>query len=183
MECLNDLTIHDYIEGSLTAVEKSIVRDHLILCTGCRARYETYEKLEKSLVEPVHITPPPIIERNVLNMLFPRIPSYSSIFALIAASFLLLVTSIYIYFDFSNNSVIKALESTSSNWLGSIIRGISTIFSTIYAIFKTINAFFEIIFKVNIGVEIIAVAVLLLLSLGFYSVSHLLLKKIRGSNG
>ena len=39
MECLSDIKIHDYVEGSLTAVEKSIVRDHLILCAGCRARY------------------------------------------------------------------------------------------------------------------------------------------------
>lgn len=185
MACLHDIKIQEYIEGGLTTVEKSMVRDHLIACVKCRTRYHGYEKLEKSLTEPVFITPPPIIERNVLRMLFPRIPSYSSIFALLAASFLLLISSIYIYFDFANNSIIQALRLSShdtSNWIGSIIKAISTIFSTVYAVFKAINAFFEIIFKVNIGIEIIALSVLLLLSLSFYSFSQLLFKRIKGSN-
>ncbi len=185
MACLSEIKIQKYIEGGLAAVERSLVRDHLIVCVKCRTCYQRYEKLEKSLGEPVYITPPPIIERNVLRMLFPRIPSYSSIFALLAASFLLLIASIYIYFDFANNSIVQAFQLSShdtSNWLGSIIKAISTIFSTVYAIFRAINAFFEVIFKVNMGVEIIGLVMLLLLSLSFYSLSQLLLKKIKGSN-
>jgi predicted anti-sigma-YlaC factor YlaD len=185
MACLNEFKIQEYIDGDLTAVEKSLVRDHLIVCANCRASYQRYEKLEKSLGEPVYIAPPPIIERNVLRMLFPRIPSYSSIFALLAASFLLLITSIYIYFDFANNSIVQAFQLSShdtSNWIGSIIKSISTIFSTVYAVFKAINAFFEVIFKVNMGVEIIGLSMLLFLSWGFYSLSRLVVKKIKGSN-
>jgi len=185
MACLSEIKIQKYIEGGLAAVERSLVRDHLIVCAKCRASYQRYEKLEKSLGEPVYITPPPIIERNVLRMLFPRIPSYSSIFALLAASFLLLITGIYIYFDFANNSIIQAFQLTShdtSNWIGSIIKAISTVFSTVYAVFKAINAFFEVIFKVNIGVEIIGLCMLLFLSWSFYSLSRLVLKKIKGSN-
>ncbi len=185
MACLKSEKIHEYIEGSLPAVERSLVRDHLILCEKCRAQYEVYDRLEQSLNEPVYIVPPAVIERNVLKKLFPLTPSYSSIFALIAASFLLLVTSIYIYFDFANNSIVRAFQLTShntSNWIGSIIKAISTIFSVVYAVFKAINKFFEIIFRVDIGVEIIGLIVLLLLMLGFYSISQFLLKKIRGHN-
>ncbi len=185
MECLNETTIHEYIDGGLTAVEKSIVRDHLIVCEKCRLRHEALEKIENSLAEPVFITPPAVIERNVLNTLFPRIPSYSSVAALIAASFLLLVSSIYIYFDFANNSIVRAFQMTSSNtsnWIGSIIRAISTVFSAVYAVFKAANKMFEVIFNVNIGVEVVGLSVLILLMLGFYSVSQLMLKKIRGNN-
>lgn len=185
MECLNEEKIHEYIDGSLTAVERSIARDHLIVCNRCRVRYEAYQKIEKSLCEPVYYTPPPIIERNVLNLLFPRIPSYSSIAALIAASFLLMVSSIYIYFDFANNSIVQAFRMTShntSNWLGAVIRAISTVFSAVYAVFKAVNKLIEIIFSVNVGVEVVGLTVLLVLMLGFYSLSHLMLKKIKGSN-
>lgn len=185
MECLNEITIHEYIEGGVSAVEKSIIRDHLIVCEKCKLRHHAFEKIEKSLCEPVYITPPAVIERNVLNTLFPRIPSYSSVAALIAASFLLMVTSIYIYFDFANNSIVRAFQMTSnntSNWIGSIIRAISTVFSAVYAVFKAINKMFEVIFNVNIGVEVVGLSALILLMLGFYSVSQLMLKKIRGNN-
>ncbi len=185
MECLTNKKIHEYIEGILPAVEKSLVRDHLIVCGKCRAQYEAYERLEQTLNEPVYITPPAVIERNVLKQLFPLIPSYSSIFALIAASFLLLITSIYIYFDFANNSIVQAFQLTShntSNWIGSIIKAISTIFSAVYAVFKAISRFIEIIFRVDIGIEIIGLVVLLLLMLVFFSISQLLFKKIRGNN-
>jgi hypothetical protein len=173
------------MEGSLPAVEKSLIRDHLIVCEKCRVKLEAFERLEQTLNEPVYITPPAVIERNVLKHLFPLIPSYSSIFALIAASFLLLITSIYIYFDFANNSIVQAFQLTShntSNWIGSIIKAISTVFSAVYAVFKAINRFIEIIFRVDIGIEIIGLVVLLLLMLVFYSISQLLFKKIKGNN-
>lgn len=185
MGCLTNDKLNEYIEGGLTAVEKSIVRDHLIVCDSCRTRYEAYEMLEQTLNEPVYIEPPAAIEINVLRRLFPRIPSYSSIFALIAASFLLLVTSIYVYFDFAHNSIVRAIHLSSystSNWIASLVKAISTIFSSVYAVFKAINKFLEIIFHVNLGVEVVGVAVLVMLMLGLYSISHLLFKKIKGNN-
>lgn len=185
MACLHDTKMQQFLEDDLNAVEKSLFRDHLITCAKCRVKYQGYEKLEKSLSKPVYITPPPIIEKNVLKILFPCIPSYSSIFALIAASFLLLITSIYVYFDFANNSIVRAFQLSShntTNWIGSLIKDISTIFSAVYAIFKAINAFFEIIFQINIGMEIIGICVLMLLCLSFYSFSQLLFKKIKGNN-
>ena len=106
MECLTSTKIQDYIEGTLNSVESAMVRDHLIVCAACKKKYNEYEALEKHLLQPMEIIPPPIIERRVLRELFPALPSFSSIFALIAASFVLLVTGIYIYFDFANNSII-----------------------------------------------------------------------------
>jgi hypothetical protein len=185
MECLNNHTIQQYIEGDLNNVEKSIVRDHLIVCERCQIEYQSYLKVDTSLKNPVYINPPSIIEKYVLKKLFPLIPSYTSIFVFIAASFLLMITGIYIYFDFANNSIVKALQLTShntTNWIGSIIKIISTVFSTVYAIFKAINKFFEIVFKINIGVEIIAIVILLILIAMFYSISQLLVNKIRGQN-
>ncbi|UCH93547.1 MAG: hypothetical protein JSV88_25200, partial [Candidatus Aminicenantes bacterium] len=154
MECLNSTKIQDYIESNLNSVESAMVRDHLIVCAACKKEYNAYQTLEKHLVQPVEITPPPIIERHVLRELFPLLPSYSSIFALIAASFILLVTGIYIYFDFANNSIIQALQLTShstSNWFASVIKVISTVFSAVYTVFEALNRFVKLLFKINLG--------------------------------
>ncbi|MCK4760618.1 MAG: zf-HC2 domain-containing protein [Candidatus Aminicenantes bacterium] len=185
MACLNSETIQEYIDGELTNVENAMVRDHLIVCEKCRMEYDYYERLEKYLAEPVYITPPPAIERNVLNALFPRIPALSSVLSLIAASFILVVTWIYIYFDFANNSIIQALQLTTdktSNWIASVIQMISAVFSTVYAVFKVINAFVDAVFKINIGVEIIGIFTLLICTAFFYLGSRLVFKKIKGTN-
>ncbi len=184
MACLNDTRLQEYIDGSLTTVERAIVRDHLIVCADCRERHQSYEQLERNLLEPVEITPPDIIRRNVMKTLFPVLPSYASIFTAIAASFLMLVTGIYVYFDFANNSIIQAFQLTSStttNWLGSILKSISTIFSAVYAVFKAINKFTSILLKVDIGVEIIGLSALVLLMFGFYWVSNMMFKKMKGN--
>lgn len=185
MACITNEILQEYIEGSLTTVEKSMVRDHLIVCDDCRERHEAFESLELTLRAPVFIEPPAVIEQNVLRTLFPRIPSYSSVFALIAASFLLLVTSIYVYFDFANNSLIKAVQLTSqntSNWIASAVKGVTTIFTAVYAVFKAADRFLEIVLNVRFGAEMIGVVTLVMLLLGLYSVSHLLLNKVKGKN-
>ena len=70
MECLTNEKIQDYIDGHLNSVEMAMVRDHLISCTTCKKEYEYYETLEKQLLQPVEILPPPIIERRVLREYF-----------------------------------------------------------------------------------------------------------------
>lgn len=184
MECLTNTKIQDYIGGNLNSVESAMVRDHLIVCAACRTEYDYYGKLEKQLLQPVEITPPPVIEYSVLKELFPKLPTYSSVFALIAASFMLLVTGIYIYFDFANNSIIRALQLTSnntSNWIGSIIKFVSIVFSAVYTVFKTLNRFLDIIFNINLGAEIVGLTVLTLFSLLFYSIFKVAFKKIKNS--
>lgn len=183
MECLTNEKIQDYIDGHLNSVEMAMVRDHLISCTACKKEYEYYETLEKQLLQPVEILPPPIIERRVLRELFPQLPSYSSIFALVAASFFLLVTGIYIYFDFANNSLIQALQFTShntSNWLASIIKVISDIFSAVYAFFQAFNRFFKLIFKINLGAEILGLIVFVLFTLLLYPLFRITVRKLKG---
>ncbi len=185
MDCLNYQQINEYIEDSLSTVERSMVRDHLIVCGTCRRTHERLQQVEKNLAEPVYIAPPPGIEQFVLNTLFPRIPSLASVLTFLAASFLLLVTGIYLYFDFANNSIVQAFQATStdtSNWIASFIRVVSTIFSSVYAVFKAMNKFFTIVFNVNIGVEILAISVLLMLCLGYYSLSRFVFKKLKGNN-
>lgn len=182
--CLNSEKIEEYIDGELSSVENALVRDHLIICEKCRREHEYYERLEKYLEEPVYITPPEIIEKKVLKALFPHIPALSSILALIAASFALIVTWIYIYFDFANNSIIQALRLTSSktsNLLGSIIKTISTFFSAVYAIFRVINAFIDAVFNVNIGVEILGLLTFMIFISIFYAITRLLVRKLKGT--
>lgn len=182
MECLTDIKLHLYAEGELNSVESAMVRDHLIVCQSCNAEYEFAHQLEKHLLEPVEMIPPAMIERNVMNLLFPKLPSYSSILALIAASFVLLVTSIYIYFDFANNSIVQALQMTSnttSNWIGSIVSFIYSVFSSVYSVFKVLNRFIEIVFQINLGAEIVGLTVFIMFSLIFYSIFRLALKKLK----
>lgn len=181
MECLTDIKIQEYLDGGLNSVENAMVRDHLIVCESCQQRHEQYHELETRLLNPVELTPPPIIQQNVLSILFPKLPTYSSIAALIAASFFLMVTGIYVYFDFANNSIVQAMQLTSnntSNWLGSIITFISSIFSGVYTVFKALNKFINVIFQVNIGAEMVGLTVLLLFSLIFYSIFKLAWKKL-----
>ncbi len=186
MECLNNKKIQEYIDGDLANVEKAMVRDHLIVCEKCKHEYEYYQRLEKYLQDPVYIKPPAVIERSVMKTLFPRMPAYSSIFALIAASFVLIVTWIYIYFDFANNSLIQALQLTSentSNWIGAIIKVISSIFSAVYALFRVLNALIEVVFKVNVGVEIIGLMTFAFFSPLLYFITRMIFKKSKRIEG
>jgi len=183
MECLTSTKIQDYIEGTLNSVESAMVRDHLIVCAACKRKYNEYEILEKHLLQPVEIIPPAIIERRVLRELFPLLPSYTSIFALVAASFVLLVTGIYIYFDFANNSIIQALQLTSnttSNWLASVIKVISTVFSAVYTVFEAVNRVLTLLLKVNLGAEVIGLMVFVLFTLLFYPLLKLAFRKLKG---
>jgi len=183
MECLTNTKIQDYIEGTLNSVESAMARDHLIVCPACKKKYNEYETLEKHLLQPVEIIPPAIIERRVLAELFPLLPSYTSIFALVAASFVLLVTGIYIYFDFANNSIIQAIQlttNTTSNWLATLIKVISAVFSGVYTIFEAMNRVLKLLLKINLGAEIIGLTVFVLFTLLFYPIFKLAFRKLKG---
>ena len=183
MECLTNTKIQDYIEDTLNSVESAMARDHLIVCPACKKKYNEYETLEKHLLQPVEIIPPAIIERRVLAELFPLLPSYTSIFALVAASFVLLVTGIYIYFDFANNSIIQAIQlttNTTSNWLATLIKVISAVFSGVYTIFEAMNRVLKLLLKINLGAEIIGLTVFVLFTLLFYPIFKLAFRKLKG---
>lgn len=173
MECLDNKKIHFYVEKGIAPVEQSIIRDHLVVCEKCRLQYEQYLKLEKYLSEPEYFEPPKVIEKQVLKKIYSKLPTYSSILTLIAASFVFLVSWIYIYFDFANNSILQAFHLTfnnTSSLFGSVIKIISSIFSSVYAVFKAINKFVEVIFDVNIGIEIFSLSVLVLTILFIYAI-------------
>jgi hypothetical protein len=180
MECLDNRKIHLFVEKGFTSVEQSIIRDHLIVCEKCRLQYEQYIKLEKYLNEPEYIEPPKVIEKYVLKKIYSKLPTYSSILTLIAASFIFLVSWIYIYFDFANNSILKAFHLTfnnTSNLFSSVIKTISSIFSSVYAVFKAINKFIAIIFDVHMGVEVISLSVLVLTILIIYAILQIVSRR------
>ncbi len=184
MECLNETKLQEYIDGSLTNVEKAMVRDHLIVCEDCRIEYELFSEMEKSLESPLLLEPPEIIERSVLKTLFPMVPNYASISAFIAASFLLLVTGIYTYFGFADNSLVQAYQLTSSstlNWVGSMIQTISQIVSGMMAVFDAVNRFLSVIFSGQIGTGIIGLSSLMFVMLCIFSISKLVLRKPKTS--
>jgi hypothetical protein len=95
----------------------------------------------------------------------------------------LLVTGIYIYFDFANNSIIQAIHLTSnttSNWLASIIKVISTVFSAVYTVFEAMNRLLKIVLKINLGAEIIGLTVFILFTLLFYPILKVAFRKLKG---
>lgn len=182
MECLDNIKIQDYVEGNLSSVENAMVRDHLIVCPACNALHDDYVKLEKFLINPVDIIPPDFIEKNVMKTLFPKLPTYSSIFSLIAASFILLVTSIYIYFDFANNSIVQAFQLTSTStfdWIGSLVRFIVTTFSVISSIFKVLNQLIHFMLGINIGAEVVGLVFIVLTFLVIYGLGRKAFSKLR----
>ena len=71
-------------------------------------------------------------------------------------------------------------SNSTTDWIGSIIKGISTIFTVVYALFKALNRFLSILLNVNLGVELLGLTVFLFLSLAFYSVYKVAYKKIKG---
>jgi hypothetical protein len=171
MECLSDQKLIEYIDKGLPSVELSLIRDHLVVCPQCQARHKKYSQIENYLNEPVYDEPPAEIEKYVLRRIYSRIPTYSSVLTLIAASFVFLVSWIYIYFDFANNSMVRALQLTTDNttsWVGSVIKVISTVFTAVYGGFQAVNKFIAIVFDVHLGVEIIGLSVLILSLLFFY---------------
>jgi hypothetical protein len=182
MECLNDVKIQDYLEQSLSPLEQSMVRDHLIGCPDCTRKLEVYKKIENILEKPETVSPPEEVQHFVMARLFPALPKLSSILTLMVVSFVSLITAVYIYFDFANNSIVEALRVTStdtSNWVVTIVKTISSVFSGVYAVFKALNGVVETIFKVNIGVEVLASFFTFLGILFLYSMYKFLFKRVR----
>ena len=180
MACLNDEKIQKYIEKDIPGVEQSIIRDHLIVCPKCQLKHKQLSQLENLLADPVYLSPPERIEKNVMKQIYSRIPTYSSIFTLIAASLVFLISWVYLYFDFSNSSFIQALRLTSestTNWISTIIKIISSVFSSVHAVYRAANKFFALILNVNIGIEIFSLTVLVLTTIVFYGIYHLLFKR------
>ena len=182
MVCLTDKKIQSYLDGALSSVENAMIRDHFIACKICQQSFKEYEKIEKSLDTPIYYEPPKRIENHVMKRLYPVLVSYASVFSVFIVSFMLMVAGIYIYFDFANNSLIQSLKATSHsafNWLGSIVKFISSVFSFIYATFKAMNRFIQIIFKINVGVEVIGLTVSVFCILVFFFIFKLFVKKNR----
>lgn len=182
MECLPEERLQDYLEGGLNTMESSLIRDHLLVCPGCGARQKTYLKINKHLQHPPLLNPPDSIITHVLRTLYPGTSFYFSVLALIAASFAFLVTWIYIYFDFSNSSLIQALKLTSkstSGWIANLIKVISSVFSMVYASFKAIHSFVNYLLRIELGPEIVRGVVFTLSMIFLYSLIHLFSRKFK----
>lgn len=180
MECLPEHRIQEYCEGLLSPLEHGLVRDHLLVCPKCRRMQESHQLLHKKLQDAPLLTPPDAILTQVMKRLYPEMPVWPSVLAMLAASVLFLITWVYIYFDFANNSLIKALQMTgesTSTWITQIVRLISSVFSAVYASFKAINAFLEVFLHIELGVEIVSGIVLTLSLLLFYLLFHLFSRK------
>lgn len=185
MGCYPDTQIQEYLAGELSNLEGNRIRDHLLTCRKCSEIADRYRKMEPFLQTPRLSEPPETIMENVLKRLYPQYPVYSSIAALIAASIVFLVTWIYIYFDFANNSLIKALHMTSrstSNWLIGTLRSIDTLFSIIYASFKAISHVLQSILHVSIDPRVIGGIILTLSLTFFYLLFHLFARRLKESD-
>ncbi|HDP94273.1 MAG TPA: zf-HC2 domain-containing protein [Candidatus Aminicenantes bacterium] len=158
MECPQNERLAHYVEGDLSPIQSAMIRDHLIHCKPCRSRLRQFQKVEAGLVYPPMRTPPLCIEKSVMRRLFPVLPTYGAVLAFVAASFLLLVTWIYIYFDFANNSLVQAMQVTSNRlfrFAGGIVQGISAVFSTVYASFKAFSKLLSAVLNLQIQAELL----------------------------
>jgi len=180
MACLSDDKILTYLDGEIKSIEQAIIRDHLLICPDCRRTTDSYAELHKILAQPVTSEPPAWLIPQIMKRIYPEIPKYTSIAALIAASFIFFVTWIYIYFDFSKNSLIKALQLTAdstSGWLVNIIKAISTIYNSVQAAFKACNAFLNMLLNIRLGGTMIIAFALAFSGLVLSILIRLLLKK------
>jgi hypothetical protein len=185
MACLPDDKILAYLDGEIKGIEQSLTRDHLLVCPDCRRTADSYAELHKILVQPVTSEPPAWLVPQVMKRIYPEIPRYTSIAALIAASFIFFVTWVYIYFDFSRNSLIRALQLTAdgtSGWLVNTIKGISAIYNSVQAAFKACNAFLNVLLNIRSGGTLIIASVLAFSGLLLFTMIRLLLKKPREEN-
>ncbi|MDD8011906.1 MAG: hypothetical protein PHX05_00310 [Acidobacteriota bacterium] len=163
MACLSDETLIACNEGSLGAIEAARVRDHLLLCPACRETAAHYRLLERALERPQLAMPPARLVPQVMERLFPAAARITSIAAVAAASFVFLVSWIYIYFDFSSSSLVQALRLTTdgtTGWLAGIIQGITSVYNGAQAVRKALGAMLRILFPAPLGVVAIAVAIL-----------------------
>ncbi len=184
MKCLNDKKMIKYMEDELNGLEYSLARDHILSCGKCKQSLKSYESLEIELNKPDIKEPPAVIEKYVIDKLFPHLSHVASLVTFIAASFLLLITGIYIYFDFANDSMIKAFQLTK-NQATSVISGtvkfISSVFSGLITVFKAINSLIEVLLNVRIGVEITGILFVLVLATLFYLIYNKLFLRIKDS--
>ncbi len=180
MKCLNNKQIIKFMEKTLNSVEYSLIRDHILSCDKCKEALKHNELIETSLKEPQLKEPPFEIENYVMRKLFPRFSHVASLITLIAASFMLLIAGIYIYFDFANDSMIKAFHLTrdhATSIISSSVKFISVIFSGLLTIFKAINVLLEALLNVRIGVEVTgSIFAFLLISLSYLIYNKLFLK-------
>ena len=180
MACLPDEKIITYLDGEIKSIEQALIRDHLLVCPRCRRTAASYTELQKILAQPVISEPPAWLIPQTMKRIFPEIPRYTSIAAMIAASFIFFVTWVYIYFDFSRNSLIQALQLTAdstSGWLVNIIKGISTIYHSVQAAFKASHAFLNMLLNIRLGGTVIIASTLAISGLLFFTMFRLLLKK------
>jgi hypothetical protein len=184
MECLADAQILEYLDGDMNPIKQALIRDHLLICSSCRQTAERYQKLHKILNQPVSSEPPDWLIQQVLKRIYPEIPKLTSIIAMIAAGFVFLTIWIYVYFDFSSNSLIQALQLTAdstSGWLVNIVKGISAVYALVYAAFKACNAFLNVLANFPITTTIVAGTVLAVSGTVLIILFRLLSKKPRES--
>ena len=165
------------MEKTLNSVEYSLTRDHILSCGKCKENLKHFELIEQNLKEPELKEPPAVIEQFVMKKLFPRFSQVASIITLIAASFMLLIAGIYVYFDFANDSMIRAFHLTrdhATSLISGAVKFISVVFTGLLTVFKAVNALLEALLNVRIGVEITGAMFAFML----ISVSYLIYNKL-----
>jgi len=184
MKCLTNEIIIRYMEKSLKGVEYSMTRDHILSCDKCREALAHFKLIEKNLNSPDMKEPPAEIQQVVMKKLFPGFSHVASLVTLIAASFMLLIAGIYIYFDFANDSMIRAFSMTrdhATSVISSIVKFVSVIFSGLMAMFKAVNSLLEALLNLRIGVEITGTVFALFLVFLSYLIYNKLFLKLKKS--
>jgi anti-sigma factor RsiW len=154
MECLPESTLLAYSEGELGAEEAFRVRSHISCCRTCRETAARYEALAQALARPPLHEPPARLVPQVIARLYPAAAPVAAIIAVIAASFVFLICWIYVYFDFSGNSLGQALNLTAagaSGWLAGAVKGAAAVYNYAQAARKACAAMLRIPLPIPLG--------------------------------
>ena len=168
MACLSDATLIACNEGSLGAIEAAQARDHLLLCADCRRSAAAFRALDMILEKPALHTPPARLIPQVMERIYPSLPRITSIAAMIAASAVFFITWIYVYFDFSGNSLVQALRLASddtSGGLAGVIKAVTTVYNGAQAAAKAASALLRILLPTPLGAAVAAAGFLALAGL------------------
>ena len=184
MACPPEHKILEYLDGETQGIEQSLIRDHLLTCPGCRRGADSYARLNQMLLQPADIEPPAWLVPQIMKKIYPELPKYTSIAAMIAASFIFFVTWIYIYFDFSSSSLIQALQLTAdrtSGWLVNAIKAISAVYTSIQAAFKASRALLDMLLGLSPVAPWIITFALAFSGMLLFFTTRRLLKKSHGN--
>ncbi len=153
MNCLSKDKLQLYIEGEVSKLESSIIRDHLLTCESCNQKYSQLKFFEELLKEPQLLEPPDFITKRVMDKINNKRSYWLSICLTISLLFVTAISWLYIYFDFGSNEALQILRGgrgVVSSIIDSVIDFAGSVFTFAYSFYKIVNKILQLVLPVQI---------------------------------